>query len=343
MQDKTIFFPLIKRDKKAKIGKKDKTPFSRIKILDFNSKNEIIMGRYIQSITDYPNFSNYFHIVLKHSLVNLSEVDKTLGIISQSSPYVFLSYSFNSSQKFNSFDSYFSEITNKRKLVFNIINSFKYLMKSIETLTSNKLVHFSITPENIVFDLIDKPYLSNFNHSFHFEKMNEERKSNLFSEIRGESLFLPLNVNICVFLNNHSACLSKTNIEQLCGDFFGKLTEIMAFIDNEDLPNNLLKCKESMNFSLQSIINKPKEDVFKELLSNCIHYLDIYSLCITYLLLLKGLLERGLCCNFLDNFSLLLSKFILYLCSKREQIDFMMFNKRFDQMVEKCDFDDLLH
>lgn len=338
MQDKMRFLPLIKRDKKVEIVKKDKTPFSRIKTVDFYSKNEIIMGNLVQRIPDY---SNFFHIILKHSPVKLSEVDKTLGLVGQKAQYVFLSYSFDSSKQFKSFHSYFNEISCKRKLVFNIINSFKYLLKSVEILASHKIVHFSFTPENIVFDSLDKPYLTNFSHSFHFENLNEERKSNLFSEIRENSLFLPLFAKVCLLLNNHQGSLSKSNIEQLCDDFFGKLSEIMGFIDNEYLANNLEKCKETMKDCLQPIINKSKEEVTKGLLSTCSCNWDIYSLFLTYLFLTRDLLENGFSCNFLDDFSLLLVKFIIHCCSKRENIDFLVFMQKFDQMIEKCDFDDI--
>jgi len=342
-----IFFPRAKRDQKCQINKmkkdKNKTAYSRIKTLDFLTKNEIFMSRHIQGIID---FSHYFHTILKDSLVNLSEVDKTLGLVKREGkrdPYVFLFYSFDSSQEFVGFCSYFGKITCKRKMILNTINSFKYLLKSVEILASHKIVHFSLTPENIVFDLVDKPYLTNFSSSFQFENINEERKSNLFSEIREGDIFLPLEAKICLFLNNHQGSLSKTNIEKLCCDFFGKLTEIMGFIDNDNLVNNLNKCKESVVFSLQSIINKSKEDAFKDLLTNCFNNWDIYSLCMTYLLLVKDLIDRGLSCNFLEDFSLLLAKFVIILCSKREEIGLQsLFLSKFEQMVEKCDFYDLI-
>jgi len=341
-----IFFPKAKRDQKSQINKikkdKHKTAYSMIKILDFLTKNEIFMSRHIKSI---PNFLDHFHIILKNSLINISEVDNTLGLVKREGgrdPYVFLSYSFDSSQEFVSFTSYFGGINCKSKIILNIINSFKYLLKIVEILASHKIVHFSFTPENIVFDLIDKPYLTNFSSSFHFENMNEERKSSLFSEIGDQDVFLPLEAKICLFLNNHQGSLSKTNIEQLCCDFFGKLTEIMEFIDNDDLSSNLNKCKESVVFSLQSIINKSKEEAIKDCLTNCFNNWDLYSLCLSYLFLVKDLIDRELSCNFLEDFSLLLTKFVIILCSKREQIGLhSLFLLKFEQMVTKCDFDDL--
>jgi hypothetical protein len=343
-----IFFPKAKRDQKSQINKfkkdKHKTPYSIIKILDFLTKNEIFMSRHIQEI---PDFSDHFHIILKNSLVNISEVDKTLGLVKREGgrdPYVFLSYSFDSSQDFLPFSSYFGGVNCKRKMILNVVNSFKYLLKTVEILTYHKIVHFSFTPENIVFDLIDKPYLINFSSSFQSENMSEERKSNLFSEIDRHEIFLSLEANVCLFLNNHQGSLSKTNIEQLCCNFFGKLAETMEFIDNDDLASNLDKCKESVVFSLQSIINRSKEEAFKDLLTNCFINWDLYSLCMTYLFLVKSLTDRGLSCNFLEDFSLLLAKFVIILCSNREESRLhSFFLSKFEQMVAKCDFDDLIH
>jgi hypothetical protein len=333
----------MKRDNVEINKKSTKTPFSSIKVLDFYTKNEIIMGRHIQTI---PGYYGNFHIVLKHSPISLSEVDKTLGLVKregQKDPYVFLSYCFDSSQEFVSFYSYFGEIICKRKMILNVINSFKSLLKTVEMLGSNKIVHFSLNPENIVFDLIDNPYFTNFGKSFHYEKMDEERKSNLFSQIGVNDVFLPLEAKICLFLNNHQGSLSKSNIEQLCGNFFGQLTEIMGFIDCDELPNHLEKCKESMIFSLQSIINKSKEDAFKCLLTNCTSYWDHYSLCLIYLFLVKDLIDRGFSCHFLDDFSLLLTRFVFILFEKREQSGLCsLFLSKFDQMITKCDFDDLM-
>jgi len=346
-EKQSIFFPKAKRDQKPQISKtkkdKHKTAHSRIKILDFQTKNEIFMSRHIKAI---PTFSENFHIILNSYLVNLSEVDKTLGLVKREGekmPYVFLSYSFDSSQEFLPFSSYFGGITCKRKMILNVINSFKYLLKTVEKLSSHKIVHFSFTPENIIFDLTDNPYLSNFSSSFHFENMNEERKSNLFSEIGRHQIFLPLEAKICLFLNNHQGSLSKSNIEQLCCDFFGKLTEVVGFIDDDDLANNLDKCKESMVFSLQPIINKSKEDAFNELLTNCFINWDLYSLCLTYLFLVKSLTDSGFSCNFLEDFSLLLARFVIILCSKREESRLhSFFLSKFEQMINKCDFDDLI-
>ena len=342
-QSGIIFSPKVKRDQICENKKEQpKNAHSKIKVLDFHSKNEIFMGSHIQSIV---TFSEHFHIVLDHSPIDISEVNKTIELIKREGkrePYVFLSYSFDSSKEFVPFYSYFNEITCKNKKILNIIHSFKSLLKSLEILSLNKIVHFSVNPENIVFDMIDKPYLTNFRSSFHLEKMNEERKSNLFSEIGIHQVFLPLEAKICLFLNENMCSLSKSNIDQHCGCFFEELTEIMGFIDDDDLPKHLDKCKESMIFSLQPLFNKSKEEVFKVCLVNCATYWDLYSLCLTYLLLVKNIIDNGICCHFLDDFSLLLAKFILILCSKRESGLHSLFLSKFEQMIAKCDLEDLL-
>jgi hypothetical protein len=328
-----VFLSHIKKDIKKELKEPTTKQFTKIKILDFYTKNEIIMSKIIEKLNDY---HQYFHIILKYSMINLSEVDNTLSLIKRENPEktIFLHYSLYNIDSFTSFTQFFLEKRkNQRNLILNIIYSFKCLLKSIQILSNNNIVHFLLTPENILFNEFELPFITNFSHSFDFKKLNEERISYLFSEINTKSSFFPLQAHICTFLLNHSNLLSKNNIEQICDKFFKQNNAEFLGVD-------LKKCKENNFFSLQHYINKPKEEVINDIIINFSSIWDVYSLCIIYLNLLNSL---DISCQFIEYFQDFLREIIPELFLKREnkRIHSDLLEK-FEKMVSICDFEDLL-
>jgi len=342
-----IFFSDIKKDIHKDIHNNKnnvKNMISRIKIEDFYIKNEINASTIIKSIF---NYNKHFHIILKYSYVNISEVGKTLGLIKRDKKeqYMHCSYSFHNNN-FMYFDVFFIEINNNRKIVLNLINSFKYLMKSLEILWHNKIVHFKINPQSILFDQLDNPYITDFTHSFSTKNLNEERKSNLFlvlesikgSDIISNSSFIPIEAYIISFLNNQSISLSKTNIDQICTQFFNEILNSFEVFSIEELE----KYKEYVIFSLQIYINKSKDVIIKDLITNYSWYWDIYSLYMTYLFLLKKLEIRFNICQFYEDFFYFLKKNIFLLFLQKETLTHSFFIEKFEKIIENCDFDDLI-
>lgn len=336
-----VFSCYLKKDIKKEVKEPIKKQFTKIRVLDFYIKNEIIMSKTIEKLN---NYHEYFHIILKYSLVNLSEVDKTLSIIKRENPEksVFLYYSLYNIELFTPFGSFFvqsndqsndqSNLIKHRKTIMNIIYSFKYLLKSLEILYNNNIVHFLLTPENILFNKIETPFITNFSHAFDFKNINEERKSYLFNEINSKNPFLPLQAHICIFLQNHSNLLSLNSIEQISNKFFQQNNSELLGIDIE-------KCKENNFFSLQSYFNKPKEEVIKDILTKFSGIWDVYSLCMIYLHLLNSFNDS---CQFIEDFKDLLREIIPELFLKRETSLHSEIFERFEKMITNCDFEDLL-
>jgi hypothetical protein len=292
-----------------------------------------------KTIEKLNNYNQYFHIILKYSLVNLSEVDKTLSIIKRENPEkcVLLYYSLYNIDLFTPFTSFFINATqnnpvNNKKIILNLIYSFKYLLKSVEILYNNNIVHFLLTPENIIFNGIETPFIANFSHSFDFKNISEERKSYLFSEIIEKNQYIPFQAHICIFLQNHSNLLSINTIEQLCDKFFEQNNYELLGID-------LKKCKDNNFFSLQHYFNKSKEGVINDILLKFSSNWDVYSLCMIYLNLLNTFNNL---CQFIEDFKDLLREIIPELFLKRETSIHSELLQKFDKMITKCDFDDLL-
>ena len=61
-----------------------------------------------------------------------------------------------------------------------IITSYLYLLSTLQLMNDNNIIHANINEDAIVFNQTNQPLLSNFFLSFDSQKINEERKSNLF-------------------------------------------------------------------------------------------------------------------------------------------------------------------
>ena len=346
-QERIVFFPFIKMDKNKqnikinKVNNRGKTkPYYQIKILDYHTKNEINISEKINQITDY---NQHFHIILKKSLVNLTEVDNVLGLVKseRNEPYLFLSYSYVNFPIYLPFNEYFINSSSIKKTILNIINSFKYLLKSLEVLINNKIVHSNLTFKNIVFNNLGIPFIRDFSQSFDLSNINEERKSILFNQDKSIIPIIPIipiERYIGIFLYNQQDSLSKTNIDEVCSQFFDEILDSLDIFDNGDLEEN----KKIVIFSLQSYINKTKDVVINDMITNCAIYWDIYCLCLNYLLLMKGLVngsEKNSCC-FFDDFSQLLIAILSSIFS-RSEVHFNDILDNFDILIERCDFDDI--
>jgi hypothetical protein len=340
-----IFFPHIKVDKKKenkekgeKIEKIERKPLSKIHILDYNTKNEIEISNFINKII---NYNERFHIILKYSLVNLTEVDNFLGLVNTTNyePYAFLSYSFVDFPKHLPFNEYFLSIKCPRKAVLIMMNSFKYLMKSLELLCKYNIVHFHLTFKNILFNQLDIPFIKGFTYSFQLLNLCEERKDNLMKNINIKSPFTPLELHICEFLYNNSVSLSKSNIEQVCNNFFDNILLPLGIISEDYLGNY----KENVIFSLQCYVNKPKDMVINDIINKYSYYWDIYSLALNYLLLIKELNKSSnACCQFYEDFTAFLIETACYLFIKREESLHSHLYQKYEKIIENCDFDDLI-
>jgi hypothetical protein len=348
-----IFFKHIKKDKLEKIGmgnhnqKNKEKPYSKVKILDKMTKNEINICNYIRKIT---NYNRRFHVILKYSLVNFTEVDISLGLVKTTNkePYLFLSYSFINNPIHLSFNQYFSLNFDKNdkkyihKMILNIITSFRFLIESLEILWNNGIIHSNLNNLNICFNQFDCPYICNFSRSFHYNNGLIERKREILDKNDDKSIintFIPIHIHIACYLHNHTNSLSKMNILDICNNYFNNiLIPIIRPFYNESLSNDFIEVlREKTIFSLQKYVNEPKDEVINDIIRNNFKTWDIHSLFINYILLIKTI-ENYKLYDFFEEFIELLVKNLFL---KADEFDYKEFLLKFDRLIENCDFDDL--
>ena len=328
-----IFYPSIKIDKKT--SNPSNCQVSHVKKYDFFTLNEINISKKISSIS---NFSSRFQPISNYSMITLAEVNKKYDIIkkNQNDRYVLVYYK---NVKIHNKMVFLQDLFIKKQLkkgIFDIINSYQYLLKSLEILHINKIVHYNLNFNNIILKDEDIPIIRNFSRSFKFPLVNEERKHHIFQYYYPENYFYPLEVYIICFLNNSSNSLSIMNIETICDDFVKNSLGSLQIFSNEFLKIY----KTNAIFSLKSYVNKPKEEIIDDIIDKYCYNWDNYSLSIIYLLLLKntfGSVEN----DFISLFTQLLIKNIDIIPQNRLNVQDTQ--KQFYNLTEECDFEELLN
>uniref|UniRef100_A0A6C0DUG4 Protein kinase domain-containing protein n=1 Tax=viral metagenome TaxID=1070528 RepID=A0A6C0DUG4_9ZZZZ len=304
--------PIKTKKNEIKPNKKHTTSIVRT---SFFSLNEIQIS---QRILKIPNYSRYFAPVLKNSFVNLAEIDdenfeRCEPITEENSHILLTRLNIPGSQSFsdvfyanrkksselgeNIIKIKITDKTNKsykmdnintikeRKEFLKLINSYKHLLESANLLNNANIVNMNFHPSTLVFR-DNLPVIGSFEDCFHFPTMNEERKSNLFSDYKAKNVFLPLEAHvICFLIDNRVDSLSFLNIEEICEDCRRRVASLncfsKAFLD---------QYKETSLFSLQSLTNKPKHLIINEMLQNCATW-NNYGISTLFLVLLRDMFK----------------------------------------------------
>jgi hypothetical protein len=295
---------LVKHSTTTKPETKIKKYMNTFKPADFFSINEIDISHRILKI---PNYSQHFNPILKNSHVNLAEIDEELfercDEINPTHHSNLIVKQLNIENNPTFLDIFYSkqrEPTKKRLL--NIINTYNHILKTIKILNTNQLINLDFHPSILVFR-DNLPILSKLTKIFHLPTINQERKSNLFSNYHRKNVFLPPEAHLICYLNeNDATSVSLANIEDICEDSLSRAASLNCFSKSF-----LEQYKESSRFSLQSFVNKSKDKIINDILKHSVTW-NNYGISILFLVLLRDIF--GKCCEspFISNFSQLLKQ-----------------------------------
>ena len=293
---------------------------------DFFCQNEIYISNRIINI---PNYDQYFSPVIKSSYLKIAELHDEDLFLDQDQEeqenqnkdhkhkqYMLLTYldlerpvalseakgageRWNSGDvsrgSYGSNDSFYQYFYNKqnqmipKKYLLTLIDTYKYLLSSLQILHNQDIVYLNITPKTILFDLNNKPILTTFNKSFHIQSLNGERKSNLFAKYDPSNYFLPIEIHILCFLEqSYNTSISIMNIETVCNDYIQWGLKPLNIFSSEFIE----QFKTSTISSLQSFINKPKGEIVTGIIQQYYKTWDKYSLSMMYFSLLTGIFNN---------------------------------------------------
>lgn len=248
----------------------------RTKILNYSffSVNE---ANICNKISKIPYYSNFFSILDDYDVLNISQLNDDIieKIKNLDKKYLLFKYDDKNSVDFL---EYLYSFTNIKKLIFNVIDSFKHLLQGLNVLNDNNICFFNLLPQNIIYleKYREKPVLSSFMYSLNLEKLDLKYISNIIKNI--DFTYQPLEINILFyFINNNMITISYSFIEEFCENYINNLSILNLFSENY---KKIYKqqCMETM----EKYINKPKNVIIDDILERNDKW-DVYGISMLYL------------------------------------------------------------
>jgi len=245
-------------------------------------ENEIKISEKIKKI---PYFFLYFSPVKTCVFLKISEIDEYFlesSEILENKDYVIIS---KEPPFYSTFRVFFENLINPKEKIRFLLDSYVYLLKTIDILNSNGIIYFDLNSEKVGFTQKKQPILHDFsqsfclNDSFHvLERILSKYKLQLFT--------LPLETHILTFVNEklrENERISQTNIEEICREFIVKNKALREF--SEDFIKSYFNVCVLQGLAF-SIVNEAREKIFKKLLKYTKTW-DSYSLSALFLPIIR--------------------------------------------------------
>jgi len=259
---------------------------SKIQERNFASKNEIYISNLIK--TQIPRYNNMFSIIVRTCPIEYKEIKDTeiadcplinkednnivlmdLEYIKNNDIYKFLEIST---------DFYF--------IIRKMLHTYKYLLNSINELTTQKIVHFDLKPDNILIDTVRSiPIIIDFGLSidvnkvlkaFGGEKTNVGLLKNYFFTSYPKYYIWPIEVHYICYLLNVNETPTEKDVERICGEYV-EGNEILNILYSKSFVN---KYRSECKSALMKFIGEKSMDVIKKVIEETYSSWDNYSLSI---------------------------------------------------------------
>jgi hypothetical protein len=316
------FFPIKERNNEEEY----KRYTTKLTEYNFYSINEANISDIIKNI---PYYSNNYLVVEDYDFVNISKLDdKYIEKINLNDNKKYLIFKYKN-EKTIDFNDFLTQFTNPKEFIFNIIESFSYILNSLVKLNNENICFFNLSPENTVFNLDcgEKPQIQNFNLSLQVLKLNEKYITDIIKK-QNDYTHKPLEVHILFYIiQNDILYISYSFIEEICEVYINNLSILNLFSENykESYKASCIK-------SLSKYINKTKTYIINDIL-NYYDKWDVYSLSVLYLHIFGNITRTfSLKQTFISKITVELSKNISPEPSDRNSLEILLenYNKLFD-------------
>ena len=313
-------------DKSLKINKNNKMNYinlentkkrerTSINLYNFSCVNNIEICNRIKEIND---FARNYDIIIDYNPIKIGNIvlDHYDIIPTNDAKYVLLQYNSIDSISFNTF---LFNLPNPKLFIYYIIDSYSFLLNSLNKLNQNGVCFFNLYIKNIIFDRNYKPLLKNFESSILIESLNNEYISNIIESLEDYTC-KPLEIHVIFYLiKNNENTLSHSSIEVICENFVKNMSILSLFSQQykNTYYNTSVEC-------LKKYINKPKIDIINDIINLIINnssIFDNYGISILYLHIIGNLIKVfSLKENFMNKLIITLTKNIHPDPTKRETI-----------------------
>ena len=270
---------------------------------DFNANNEIKIGEMVKKIQYYKLF--YLPVIsscpvnlrsLNESIISKCEViadSDDLNYILMSIPYIsnapFYSILLGDEKYKKKIESKSKNALEKKHMFLNLTETFKYLLDAIERLINNKIVHFDLKSDNILYNTITTdPQIIDFGISLPIAELNDDNIPNYFYVYGPDYYVWPLEVHIISFIVNETReKLTEKDAEKIAKEYTNTNKALKVFSSEFiDLYRNAC-VKEIKKY----VGENRKETVYK--LIDFYKTWDNYSLSILYLKTFEYIFSKG--------------------------------------------------
>jgi len=307
---------------------------TKIIVYDFFSINEIKIGEIIEEI---PYYRNYYDIITDYDFIDIGKIGEKIienvDLDSKNKDKKYVVFNYNDEKRIGFSDFLFKlpNNTNNKQIVFNILNTYSFLLNSLIKLNDNGVCFFELSTENIGFSSYSRPFLKSFKNSLIVSDLNASYIQNIIKNIDTYT-HKPLEVHVLFYLIvNKEETMSLSFIEAISNNYVKNMDVLSLFSQNY---------KESFEKScvetLKKYINKPKSAIIVDILKYS-HYWDNYSLSILYLHIIGNISKFfSLKGTFMNKFTLLLIQNIHPNPLKRETLKET--SKKYDKLFDNSDW-----
>lgn len=282
---------------------------SKIQIINDNALNEIYIGNIIKNINGY---INHFAPVIDSNNLNQKKISynniNKCSIIKSKKKQDKITILKMDYIDGTTFDQHIIDEKNNRELTFNIINSFIHITKAIKILIENKIVHFDLKEDNIMFNKKRKlPILIDFGLSRKFNNI-ENLSKNFDSLKKYFYIFAPryyiwsIEIHFLCYLINVKQNVSNDDIINIVNQYIKKNPIFNYFSPDFVLKYKNLCIQQLKYYNLFDINNR-----IKKILSFWKTW-DSYSLSIMFLRIICILNYTGFSKN---NFTTFFSEILI--------------------------------
>jgi len=280
----------------------------------FYSINEANISHKIKKI---PYYTNYYSIIESYDFINISAIREQFvekaELLDESKKYLLFTYNPFSIH----FGDFLTQFNEPKLLIFNMINTFSYLLQSLLQLQEQNICFFQLSHENIVFtkELRENPLLCNFQLSLQVSKLNVEYITNIIRKTKDYGL-KPLEVHVLFYLiENNLETISYSFIEEIVEVFMQNLSILCLF--SQSYRENY---KNACITFLKKYMNIPKNEIILDILNYYATW-DIYGISILYIHVFTSISKAfSLKQTFINKITLELSKNIHPDPSKRSTL-----------------------
>ena len=300
-----VFFPSINCDGSSM---KTKKYVSKIQKNDKSAKNEIKIGKKIQTVK---NYNKFFVPVLKYCRVDVGTIEDedinkcTILKKKPTADYIVMKIKYIDG---NPFLDYIIKNKNNSQIIKNIISSYNHLLGGLQQLIDLNIIHFDLKSENVMFNnRLELPHILDFGISidlstFDFKTIDKNLR-NAFYVYAPQYYTWPLEIHYLSYLLHESDDPDYDVIESMANEFTFGNKGLTKNFSPDFLKKYSKKCEDQLKFYKSLGLQKAVEKILSYWKT-----FDNYSLSIVYLKLINYINIEGYINN---NFIVFLTKLLL--------------------------------